>query len=73
MNGYWKCDFENIEGKIEHRMIYAKTTASAFKHCFEVGIRFNLTPMYETLTEASENEIKELKENIKKKARKLVY
>ena len=69
MNGYWKCEFKDRKGEVQLRTIYAKTTTSAFKHCFQVGIRLHLEPQYETLREATEDEVKELKTMIKKRVK----
>ena len=69
MNGYWKCEFKDRKGEVQLRTIYAKTTTSAFKHCFQVGIRLHLEPQYETLREATADEVKELKTMIKKRVK----
>ena len=69
MNGYWKCEFKDRKGEVQLRTIYAKTTTSAFKHCFQVGIRLHLEPQYETHREATADEVKELKTMIKKRVK----
>lgn len=68
-NGYWKCDFEGRNGEIVSKMIYAKTTTSAFKHCFQMGMRIGMSPKYETLQNATEEEVKELKKTIRKRVK----
>ena len=50
-------------------MIYAKTTTSAFKHCFQMGMRIGMSPKYETLQNATEEEVKELKKTIRKRVK----
>jgi hypothetical protein len=66
-NGYWKCEFENKNGEIIEKTIYAKTSHGAFEHTFEMGMRINMTPKYETLREATDEEAKEFKKLIKER------
>ena len=66
-NGYWKCQFENKNGEIIDKTIYAKTSHGAFEHTFEMGIRIGMTPKYETLREATDEEAKEFKKLIKER------
>ena len=69
-NGYWKCDFEGKNGEIIEKTIYAKTSHGAFKHTFEMGVRIGMSPKYETLREATDEEAKEFKNEIRKKLTK---
>jgi len=69
-NGYWKCQFENKNGEIIEKTIYAKTSHGAFEHTFEMGMRISMTPKYETLREATDEEAKEFKKEIRKRAKK---
>ena len=64
-NGYWKCEFEGKNGETVEKTIYAKTSHGAFEHTFEMGMRINMTPKYETLREATDEEAKEVKKLIK--------
>ena len=66
-NGYWKCEFEGKNGETAEKTIYAKTSHGAFEHTFEMGMRINMTPKYETLREATDEEAKEFKKLIKKR------
>ena len=66
-NGYWKCKFEGKNGKTIEKTIYAKTSHGAFEHTFEMGMRINMTPKYETLREATDEEAKEFKKLIKER------
>ena len=66
-NGYWKCEFEGKNGETVEKTIYAKTSHGAFEHTFEMGMRINMTPKYETLREATDEETKEFKNIIKKR------
>ncbi len=66
-NGYWKCEFEGKNGKTIEKTIYAKTSHGAFEHTFEMGIRIGMTPKYETLREATDEEAKEFKKLIKER------
>ena len=68
-NGYWKCDFEGGNGEIIEKTIYAKTSHGAFKHTFEMGARIGMSPKYETLREATDEEAKEFKKTIKKRTK----
>lgn len=70
VKSYWKCDFEGRNGEIVSKMIYAKTTTSAFKHCFQMGMRIGMSPKYETLQNATEEEVKELKKLSEKELKK---
>jgi hypothetical protein len=64
---YWKCEFEDKNGKTIFKTVYAKTTRQAFKYAYEMGFRIGMTPKYETLREATEEEVKEFKKYIKSK------
>lgn len=66
-NGYWKCEFEGKNGETVEKTIYAKTSHGAFEHTFEMGMRINMTPKYETLKEATDEEAKEFKKLIKER------
>lgn len=66
-NGYWKCKFEGKNGETVEKTIYAKTSHGAFEHTFEMGMRINMTPKYETLREATDEEAKEFKKLIKER------
>ena len=66
---YWKCDFENKNGETVKKTIYAKTTHGAFKHTYEMGVRIGMSPKYETLVEATDDEIKEFKKMIRKRVK----
>ena len=68
-NFYWKCEFENANREIVLKTIYAKTSREAFKYTHEMGIRIGATPKYETLREATDEEAKEFKRMIKKRAK----
>ena len=68
-NGYWKCEFECKNGETVEKTIYAKTSHGAFEHTFEMGMRINMTPKYETLREATDEEVKEFKKEIKKRTK----
>lgn len=67
MNGYWKCEFEDGNGKTILKTIYAKTSVGVFKHTHEMGIRIGMKPKYETLREATKKEVLEFKKSIKMK------
>ena len=69
-NFYWKCEFEGDNNEIIVKTIYAKTTRSAFKHTYEMGVRIGLEPKYETLREATNEEVKEFKKMIRKRVKK---
>ena len=66
-NGYWKCEFEGKNGETVEKTIYAKTSHGAFEHTFEMGMRINMAPKYETLREATDEEAKKFKKLIKKR------
>ena len=66
-NRYWKCEFEGKNGETVEKTIYAKTSHGAFEHTFEMGMRINMTPKYETLREATDEEAKEFKKLIKER------
>lgn len=66
-NGYWKCEFEGKNGETVEKTIYAKTSHGAFEHTFEMGMRINMTPKYETLRETTDEEAKEFKKLIKER------
>lgn len=68
-NFYWKCEFEGKDGKTELKTIYAKTSVGVFKHTHEMGLRIGMTPKYETLREATDEEMKEFKKMIKKRVK----
>lgn len=71
--GYWKCEFESSNGDTIPKTIYAKTSHGAFKHTYEMGIRIGMSPKYETLREATDEEVKEFKKMIRKKAKNNIY
>ena len=64
---YWKCEFEGKDGDVVLKTIYAKTTTQAHKYTHEMGLRIGMTPKYETLREATLEEVKEFKKYIKSK------
>lgn len=64
---YWKCEFEGKNGETILKTVYAKTTRQAFKYSCEMGMRIGMTPKYETLREATKEEVKEFKKLIKSK------
>ena len=66
-NFYWKCEFEDKDGKTILKTVYAKTTRQAFKYAYEMGLRIGMTPKYDTLREATDEEVKEFKKYIKSK------
>ena len=66
---YWKCEFEGKDGEVVLKTIYAKTTREAFKYTHQMGVRIGLEPKYETLREATEEEVKEFKKLIRKRAK----
>ena len=59
--GYRQCEFEDKKGNPIWKMIFARSTQGAFKRTFEMGVRIGLEPKYETLREATDEEVKELK------------
>lgn len=69
-NFYWKCEFENTNGETVLKTVYAKTTRQAFKYTYEMGVRIGMTPKYETLREATDEEVKKFKKEIKKRIKK---
>lgn len=70
-NFYWKCEFENANGETVLKTVYAKTTRQAFKYTHEMGVRIGMSPKYETLREATDEEVKEFKNEIKKRIKKV--
>ena len=72
MNGYWKCEFEDKNGKIIEKMIIADTTRQAMQQAFESGKYFGIEPKYETLTRATEKEVRALKRMIKKRVKEKI-
>lgn len=67
---YWKCEFEDKDGNTIIKTVYAKTTRQTFKYAYEMGLRIGMTPKYETLREATSEEVKEFKKMIKSKISK---
>lgn len=67
INWFWKCDFIDKDGQTVSKMLSASTTLGAKKRAFEVGRNFGLDPQYETIRQATNKEIKEFKEMIKKR------
>ena len=67
--GYWQCEFEDKKGNSIWKMIFARSNQGAFKHTFEMGVRIGLEPKYETLREATDEEIKEFKKTIRKRVK----
>jgi hypothetical protein len=65
---YWYCEFEDNEGNIVPKIVYAKTTPGAFQHTTEMGMRTGMEPKYETLRGATKQEISAFKRMIKKRA-----
>lgn len=66
---YWYCEFEDGDGNITPKIIFAKTTPGAFKHSMEMGIRIGMEPKYETLRGATTQEIRTFKKMINKRAK----
>jgi hypothetical protein len=64
---YWKCEFEANDGSTVCKTIFAKSTRGAFKHSFEMGVRIGMTPKYETLRNATAQDVKEFKKMIKER------
>lgn len=64
---YWKCEFEGKDGEVVLKTIYAKTTTQASQNTYEMGLRIGMTPRYNTLREATQEEVKEFKKYIKSK------
>ena len=62
---YWMCEFEGKDGSTIWKMIYAKSHPGAFQHTFEMGARIGMEPKYETLRNATKDEVREFKRNIK--------
>lgn len=69
-NFYWKCEFEGKDGEVVLKTIYAKTTTQASKNTHEMGLRIGMIPRYNTLREATMDEVKEFKKMIKSKISK---
>lgn len=67
INWFWKCEFEDSDGNTEWKMLSASTTVGAKERAFELGRNLGLKPKYETITAASDSEIKALKKKIKEK------
>ena len=65
---YWKCEFESSDGSTMWKTIFAKSTRGAFKHSFEMGARIGMTPKYETLRNATLQEVREFKKMIKERS-----
>jgi hypothetical protein len=64
-NFYWKCEFECKDNSVILKTIYGKTTHEAFKYTHQMGLRIGATPKYDTLREATDEEVKEFKRMIK--------
>jgi hypothetical protein len=64
---YWKCEFEGKDGEVLLKTIYAKTTTQASQNTHEMGLRIGMTPRYNTLREATPEEVKDFKKYIKSK------
>ncbi len=64
-NKYWMCEFEGKDGSTVWKMIYAKTHPGAFQHTFEMGARIGMEPKYETLRNATKEEVRDFKRIIK--------
>ena len=67
INWFWKCDFIDNDGQTVSKMLSASTPLGAKKRAFEVGRNFGLDPQYETIRPATNKEIKEFKDMIKKR------
>ena len=70
INWFWKCEFVDGDGNTVWKMLSASTTLGAKKRAFEVGMNNGLTPKYETIRQATDAEVKELKKNIKNRIKK---
>ena len=68
-NFYWKCVFEDSNGETIEKTVYAKTTITAFRYAYEMGVKIGMTPKYETLRNATDEEVKEFKKMIKKRVK----
>jgi hypothetical protein len=62
---YWQCEFEDENGNTLWKMIYAKTSAESFRRAFEMGRRIGMEPKYETLRNATPQEVKDFQKMIK--------
>ena len=67
---FWKCEFEDKDGNTILKTVYAETTTQALRYSYEMGVRIGMTPKYETLREATSEEVKEFKKMIKSKISK---
>jgi hypothetical protein len=67
---YWKCEFKDKNDEVVTKTVYAKTTTQASRYAYEMSVRIGMTPKYETLREATEEEVKEFKKMIKSKISK---
>jgi hypothetical protein len=65
---YWKCEFENGSAK-KCKMIYARSKPESVRRAFEMGLRIGMKPKYETLRNATMQEIEKFQEQIRRKAR----
>ena len=70
INWFWKCEFSDGGENSIWKMVSASTIYGARKRCFEVGLLNNLTPKYDTLRHATEEEVKEFKKMIKDRIKK---
>jgi len=66
---YWYCEFEDKDGNVIQKIIFAKTTPGAFKHSMEMGVRIGMEPRYETLRGATKQEISAFKKMIKNRVK----
>lgn len=66
---YWQCEFEDVNGNTIWKMVYGKTTREAFKNTYETGVRIGMEPKYETLRNATPEEVKEFTKMIRKRVK----
>ena len=66
---YWFCEFEDKEGNIIPKIVYAKSTPGAFQHSMEMGMRIGAEPKFETLRGATKEETIAFKKMIKNRAK----
>jgi hypothetical protein len=69
MGRYWKCEFEGKNGESIWKFIIADTTRQANQQVFETSRYFDIEPKYETLTKATEKEVRDFKKMIKKRVK----
>lgn len=66
---YWYCEFEDKEGNVIPKIVYAKSHPGAFQHSMEMGMRIGAEPKFETLRGATRQEEIAFKKMIKNRAK----